>query len=251
MEHQPVTGFGHPVRAGPRLQCLLSVCLDGRLGGDGNQLQTAKIECSHRFRRVRDAERDRLGSRLDVECALDRRHFIRLVPKDPFGHRHRVADLAVTTADLHVLSNGAGFSGVVKGDFVIPSPVDLDFPGHLSAARPTEAVPGLPPEAIVPGGRSAAVQGYGGVPLDRHRGRPGLGSPRKGDEDSEYKKCRLQPHDLLLGCHSPILSESGFTRHEWQRSAGLAVFLGSARVSGSVVSGRAQSGLQSGLFPRH
>ena len=41
MEHQPVTGLDHPLRAGPRPLGLLSLCLDGRLGGDGNQSQTA------------------------------------------------------------------------------------------------------------------------------------------------------------------------------------------------------------------
>ena len=125
MEHQPVTGLDDPLRAGPRLLGLLSLCLDGRLGGDGNQSQTAKIEHGHRFRRVRDAKRDRLGSRLEAEGALDRRHFIRLVPKDPFGHRQRVADPVATTADLQVLSNRAGFRGVAEGDLVVSRPVQL------------------------------------------------------------------------------------------------------------------------------
>jgi len=155
------------------------------------------------------------------------------------GHENRwtsTPDLAVTTADLHVLSNRAGIRGVVEGDLVVSRPVDLYLPGNLSAARPTEAVPGLPPEAIVPGGRSAAVQECGDVAFDRNRGRLGLGSPRNGDEDSKYEKCRSssnshgrfwppytstrrrhrrrqQPYDLLLGCHSAIPSESESTQH--------------------------------------
>ena len=59
------------------------------------------------FGGIRDAEHDRLGPGLEVEQALDRRHFIRLVPKDPFGLRHRVLNPAAPAADLHVLSNGA------------------------------------------------------------------------------------------------------------------------------------------------
>ena len=140
------------------------------LAATGISSRLRNCEHSHRFRRVRDAQRDRLGSRLEAEPALDRRHFIRLVPKDPFGHRQRVLDPAVTTADLQVLSNRAGFRGVVKGDLVVSRPVDLYLPGNLSAARPTEAVPGLLLDAIVPRGRSASVQGCGGVAFDRNRG---------------------------------------------------------------------------------
>jgi hypothetical protein len=120
---------------------LLSLYLDGRARGQGNQLQTAKREHNHRFGRVRDAQRDRLGSRFEAEAVLERRHFIRLVPEDPFGHGQRVPDPAVTTADLQVLSNRAGFHGVTKGDLVVAGPVDLCLPGNLSAARLTEAVP--------------------------------------------------------------------------------------------------------------
>ena len=154
---------------------------------------------------------DRLGPRLEVEQALDRRHLIGPVSEDPHGLRHRVHRPAAPAADLHVLSNGAGFRGVVEGDLVVSRPVDLDLPGHLSAARPTEAVSGLPPEAIVPGGRSAAVQGHGGVALDRHRRRRDSGSA-KGDDDGKQseKGCSpsnshgrfFPPYDLLLGCHS-------------------------------------------------
>ena len=178
-------------------------------------------------------KRDRLGSRLEAEGALDRRHFIRLVPKDPFGHRQRVPDPAATTADLQVLSNRAGFRGVAEGDLVVSRPVNLYLPGNLSAARPTEAVPGLLPDAIVPRGRSASVQECGGVAFDRNGGRLGLGSPHK-EEDSESRedaiplriltepfsppyistrrrhRRRQQAYDLLLGRHFAILSESEF-----------------------------------------
>src|SRR5712692_1650510 len=66
------------------------------------------------------------------------------------------------------------------------------YPGNLSAARPTEAVPGLLLDAIVRRGRSVSVQGCGGVAFDRNRGPFGLGSPRTGILDDElYDRLRV------------------------------------------------------------
>ena len=43
----------------------------------------------------------------------------------------------------------------------------------------------MPPDAIVPGGRSAAIQGYGGIPLDRHRCQLRSDSSQSGGDESD------------------------------------------------------------------
>ncbi len=160
VEHQAIAGLGQPLGIGPSPSGLLPLRLNRGLGGHRKQFQSAEVHDVHPGRCIRNAQYNRLVTRVELEQAIEWDRFIRHEPssEDPFRHRQHVRHGIVATGDLHLLASRSGICSMTKVDLVFSLRVNMYSPSQASAARPAKVVAALPLYVAFVHGCSASRQ---------------------------------------------------------------------------------------------